>query len=138
MTKPTDTELLQRLTNIIYRHSMRPAKECLDLASHLAGKGILNTAQMADLYGTQQEVIRQWARAKRIPGATKIGRDWLFDVNVLPERLRVTNSGRGGLPARLQKAVMEAPEGLSIKETAERFGVSSDTVRALREQRTPA
>lgn len=137
MTTP-DTELLQRLTNILYKHSLRPAEACLDRAKALATKGILNTADMADLYGTQQEVIRQWVRAKRIPGATKIGRDWLFQAVMLPPVLRRTNSGRSGLSPRLRKAIMEAPDGLSIKDTAERFGVTPETVRALRQQRETA
>ncbi len=126
-----DKELVQRLTNIMYRTSEMTAQECYRLALGYAYKGMLNTAEMATLYNTSEEVIRQWARAKRIPGASKFGRDWMFNVCLLPDNLRVTNSGGGGLAPRLKKAIQNATT-LSIREAAERYGVDPDTVRSLR------
>lgn len=127
-----DKELVQRLTNIMYRTSERSAQECYRLALTYARQGMLNTAEMARLYNTSTEVIRQWARADRIPGASKFGRDWMFNVCRLPDTLRVTNSGGGGLAPRLKKAIQNAPADIPARDLAERYGVDPDTVRSLR------
>lgn len=111
------------IVSLLKKNTAMTDEEIGAKADELIAKGIIGTRDMALLYGTQPRAVSIWARNGRIPGALKPSTQWLFLVDRIPARLRINNSGRGGLPPAVKSAI-DADQETPVRELAERYGVS--------------
>lgn len=124
----------ETLLRLLRLNTMLSPARAEERADHLLRKGLLDTNDVGELYGTSAVVITVWAREGRIPGAFKPNSEWLFLVDKLPDKLRISQRGRGGLPMRLMLAIASEGTKEPARVIAERYGVAIGTVYKIRRQ----
>ena len=107
-------------------------------ADELLHKGLLDSNDVAQLYGTSPVVVTVWARKGRIEGSFKPNSEWSFLVDKLPDKVRLSHSGRGGLPQRLKQAIWDEGNDVPARVLTEKYGVSRATIYKLRKEMAKA